>query len=160
MDAIAFLTDEHEVVRELFRQLDAVLPTSPRLRRDLLDRLSEELYMHERIEDEVFYPAVTEVSEMVPEARGEHRQLAETLSVVQGLDPASDAFSEQLLALWHEVLRHLTAEEDLMFVEARALGSERLLALGQALEARKRALVASDVARAERRMKLIASKIA
>ena len=51
-------------------------------RRPLLNTLSAELQIHEQIEDELYYPAVRDLTPLVWLAHAEHRQLEDQLAVV------------------------------------------------------------------------------
>lgn len=147
------LFEHHELLRRLLDELERAPRHGPE-RRHLLRVLAGELEMHEQIEDELFYPAVRPVSEEVPQAHAEHRQLADLLAVVLGLDPATPAFEEHLRALRRAVEHHAGAEERSMFREARRLGDARLRELGAALESRLAEFRASRLQRARRELKI------
>jgi|GEM_PF-98575 len=146
------LFEHHELFRRLFARIEAKPRHDPE-RRDLLRILADELELHEVIEDEIFYPAVRPVSEDVPLARAEHRQLADLLAATLGLDTASAAFDEHLRALHHAVDRHARSEEHAMFRHAQRLGDRRLRELGHALETRLDDLRTSRFQRAWRELK-------
>ena len=54
-----------------------------------MDLLASELLIHERIEHEIFYPAAMAVTDDIPIAMAEHRQLSDQLAIVEELDPAT-----------------------------------------------------------------------
>ena len=147
------LFDHHQLLRRLFERVERAPRHGPE-RRSLMRVLAGELEMHEMIEDEIFYPAVRPVSEEIPLAHSEHRQLADLLAVVVGLDTASPAFDEHLRALHHAVEHHAGAEERSMFPESRRLGDARLRELGRRLEARLEELRESRFQRARRGLKI------
>jgi nitrite reductase/ring-hydroxylating ferredoxin subunit/uncharacterized membrane protein len=132
--AVEVLTEHHTLLRRLFERIRATPRGDPR-RRDLLRTLASELEIHEQVEDSIFYPAVRPVSEDVPIAHAEHRQLSDLLAMTLKLDTGGAAFEEHLRALHEAVEHHAGSEERSMFVEARRLGDARLRELGRALEA-------------------------
>lgn len=147
MRADQVLVDHHHVLRGLLRQLVDTTDDEVARRRQLLDTLVAELFVHTQIEDEIFYPAVRDVSPLLSQAHAEHRQIDEQLAAVMRTPLASPEVvveARMLLATVH----HHTQEEELgMFVQAQALGPQRLEELGGQLQARQRELEASRLAR-------------
>jgi nitrite reductase/ring-hydroxylating ferredoxin subunit/uncharacterized membrane protein len=127
------LFEHHELLRRMFRRIEALPPQDPQ-RRDLLRTLASELEIHEHIEDEIFYPAVRPVSEDVPVAYAEHQQLADLLATTLKLPTSSPEFEQHLRVLHKAVDHHASSEEHSMFREAQRLGDRRLRELGHALE--------------------------
>jgi hemerythrin superfamily protein len=128
------LTEHHELIRRLFRRIEATPAADPQ-RRDLMRTLASELEIHEHVEDKLFYPAVRGVTEDVAVAHAEHRQLADLLAMTVKLDTAGAEFDAHLRALHAAVEHHAGSEERSMFPQVERLGATRLRALGQALEA-------------------------
>ncbi len=151
--ADAVLLEHHQLMRRLFERIEA-LPRPDPERRDLMRTLAGELEMHEAIEDEIFYPAVRPVSDDVPIAHAEHRQLADLLAMTLRLDTATSAFEEHLRALHRAVEHHAGAEERSMFHHAQRLGDARLRELGRALEDRLEALRTERFQKTWRTLKL------
>jgi len=127
------LVEHHQLIRRLFKTIETTPPHDPQ-RRDLMRTLASELEIHEYIEDHAFYPAVYPVSEDVPIAHSEHRQLADLLAMTLKFNTATPAFEEHLKALHAAVDHHPGSEERSMFVHAQRLGERRLRELGQTLE--------------------------
>jgi len=127
------LFEHHQLIRSLFEAIKDTPRDDPQ-RRDLMRLLASELEIHEYIEDHVFYPAVQPISEDVPIAHSEHRQLSDLLAMTLKLNTASPGFEEHLHALHAAMDHHAGSEERSMFREAQRLGDARLRALGQALE--------------------------
>ena len=147
------LFEHHELLRRLFERIEATPRHDPE-RRDLMRTLADELELHENVEDEIFYPAVRPVSEDVPLAHAEHRQLADLLAVTVRLDTGSPEFEEHLRVLHRAVDHHARSEETSMFEEAQRLGDRRLRELGHALESRFDELRASRFQKTWRALKL------
>jgi nitrite reductase/ring-hydroxylating ferredoxin subunit/uncharacterized membrane protein len=146
------LYEHHELIRGLFRRIRELPREDPR-RRDLVRALADELELHEHIEDTIFYPAVRPVSRDVPVAHAEHRQLADLLAVVLGLNTATETFDEHLRALHEAVDHHATSEEVSMFEDAQRLGDRQLRLLGRQLETQLEELRTSRFHRTWRTLK-------
>ncbi len=73
MKADQVLIDHHEVLRGLLKQLDATTDDQGPKRRKLLDSLVSELGVHVKIEDELFYPDVRDVTPLEHHAGEEER---------------------------------------------------------------------------------------
>jgi len=127
------LTEHHMLIRRMFETIETI-PREDPARRDLLRTLATELEIHEHIEDKIFYPAVQRVTEDIPIAHSEHRQLADLLAATLKLNTATNAFGEHLRALHTAVEHHAGSEERSMFPDAQRLGDARLRELGRQLE--------------------------
>jgi nitrite reductase/ring-hydroxylating ferredoxin subunit len=152
-DAREVLREHHDLMRALFRRIEAMDRDDPE-RRDVMRMLAGELEIHERVEDAIFYPEVRPVSEDVPVAHAEHQQLSDMLAVVLRLGTHSETFEEKLRALHRGVDHHASAEEASMFDEAARLGEDRLRHMGARIEAMLDELRASRASSAFRDMKI------
>ena len=128
------LTEHHQLLRRLFKRIEATPAEDPQ-RRDLMRVLASELEIHEHVEDHLFYPAVRPVTEDVPIAYAEHGQMADLLAMTLKLNTASPEFIAHLRALHEAVEHHAGSEERSMFVQAQRLGETRLREIGHRLEA-------------------------
>ncbi|WP_432866204.1 hemerythrin domain-containing protein [Microbispora rosea] len=143
--ATRVLVEHHEVLRDLMRKLTETPRSEPGRRRALADELFDELWMHERIEEEIFYPAVRDITPAIAAAWSEHRQLSDQLAALTCAGPHTERFDRELGVL-RDVLRshaHLD-EEQHMFPEIERFADEELLVdLGDRLQARLRRLRSS-----------------
>ena len=133
--ATAVLTEHHDLMRRMFEQVLATPATNPE-RHALMLTLAAELDIHEVVEDAIFYPAVSTVSEDVDIAYAEHGVLADTVALTLKSPIDSPEFEENLRALQAAFLHHAGSEERSMFVEAERLPEHRLRELGGQLEDR------------------------
>ena len=129
------LVEHHELIRRLFERTLAMPGTDPQ-RHALMQTLAAELDIHEVVEDAIFYPAVSPVSEDVDIAYSEHGVLANTLAGTLKLPVDGAEFEENLRALQAAFLHHAGSEERSMFREAQRLPEGRLRELGRQLESR------------------------
>lgn len=61
-DAIALLKEDHERVRELLGELEETSDRAEGKRQTLLATIEEELTIHTKIEEDIFYPAFFDVA--------------------------------------------------------------------------------------------------
>ncbi|OBB06253.1 hypothetical protein A5662_10245 [Mycobacteriaceae bacterium 1482268.1] len=153
MNADDVLIEDHNQLRHLLTQLKDTTSDEPRRRRDLLDQLVDVLTVHVQIEDELFYPAITEVSPLLGQSHAQHRQIDDQLAVLLRTDPASENFHTELVMLASTLDHHAGEEEKLMFAQAQALGQEKLAILGEHMQRRRRQLRDSKLNSARIRMK-------
>jgi hemerythrin-like domain-containing protein len=137
------LIAHHDVLRGLLRDLAETTDEQTGRRSELRDRLLRELEIHTQIEDELFYPAVHEVSPLLSIAHAEHRQIDDQLATVMRMDVDDAEFATEVRLLESTLRHHTMEEEQRMFPQAQALGEHRLEELGDRLRARQRELAES-----------------
>lgn len=153
MRADHLLIDDHNEIRALLHQLEQSRPEHPAQRSELLDTLLRVLDVHVQIENDLFYPAVRDVSPLNAIAHAEHRQIDDQLAGVFRTDPTSEEFLTELAMLASTVEHHASEEEREMFPQSEALGLAALETLGQAMKQRQQHLQASPVTRTRLRIK-------
>lgn len=149
MDAIQLLKADHKKVRELLEELAKTTARGEKIRKDLLGKITTELEVHTKIEDEIFYPAFKNAGEknddskMVFEAKEEHRAVGDlVLPDLNKTPPGSEQFSGRAKVLKELVEHHIKEEESDMFPRAKSLMSKaQLQTLGDKLAERKRQLL-------------------
>jgi hemerythrin superfamily protein len=138
MKATDLLKKQHKQVKALFKKVQKT--ENPRERRQLLDQIEQELKMHTKIEEQIFYPAVREIDtkkaeEMVLEALEEHHVVDLVLVELPQVDPEDERFEAKMTVLSELVEHHADEEEEEMFPMAeKKLGAEELKALGARME--------------------------
>jgi hemerythrin-like domain-containing protein len=140
-------TDVLRSAHELFRSLFAEYPgASPARKREIFRAIKEELEIHARIEEELFYPAVVRVrsDEARSIVRGgleEHQIMEGLLAELDQMDTGDRGYDERVTALRENVERHLHVEEERIFTQAVShLSEARLEKIGSEMEARKKKL--------------------
>ncbi len=139
MDAITLLRNDHKTVKTLFTKFEKAADNAKKTKRDLVDKMIEELAVHAAIEEQVFYPAVREslpdIEDTVLEGLEEHHIVKWTLSELEDMDPNHERFDAKVMVLIESVRHHIEEEEGEIFPEVRrALGRKRLSELGEQLE--------------------------
>src|SRR5689334_19972179 len=103
MNAITLLKADHKTVAELFRRFERAGDDAHKTKRDIVDRIIEELAVHAAIEELVFYPAVRAevrgVEADTLEALEEHHIVKWTLSELDGMDPRDERFVAKVTVL-------------------------------------------------------------
>jgi iron-sulfur cluster repair protein YtfE (RIC family) len=138
MKATDLLKKQHKQVKALFKKIDKT--ENPRERRQLMEQIEQELKMHTKIEEQIFYPAVRGIEskkaeEMYMEALEEHHVVDLVLKELPQVDPGDERFHAKMTVLSELVEHHADEEEEEMFPMAeKKLGAEELKALGARME--------------------------
>jgi len=140
MDAIALLTHDHQNVKDLFEQYEALSDRSLASKRKLALKICLELSKHATAEEEIFYPAVREASkgnqDLVDEALVEHASAKDLIAQIVAMEPGEDLYDAKVKVLSEQIEHHVQEEEHDMFPKARAAKLD-LPALGRQIAARK-----------------------
>ena len=137
MKATHLLKKQHRQVEKLFKQAEKA---QSRQRRQLMEQIVEQLKLHTKIEEEIFYPAVRELGtskaeEMIDEAFEEHHVVDLVLAELPKVDPEDERFEAKMTVLSELVQHHVEEEEGELFPMAeKKLGAERIKELGQQME--------------------------
>lgn len=135
-DPIAMLKEDHSKVKELFRTWARTSPGAIRQRGKIRDSICQELEIHARIEEELFYPTVKERLQaddkgLVDEGYAEHSTITKLVDQARYLDPESGELSSTIEKLIEVVNHHIEEEEHRMFPVTRPVinGDKTELAL-------------------------------
>lgn len=138
MDAITLLTNDHD---ELKKHLEAGEETSEaavRQRAEILDTVATLLRAHERIEEEIFYPALKEhpnAKDLVLEGYQEHHVVDLIVDELKDTVENDEIWGAKFKVLKENIEHHIEEEEGEMFPTARRVfTSEELDALGTRME--------------------------
>ena len=143
-DACTLLDEDHNQVARLFQQYKAARDNSHK--RVLAQQICQELTVHTRIEEEIFYPAFRQATgdeSLVKESQREHQEARDLIAKVEGAAQPDD---KVMLDLEDAVLHHVNDEREKMFPKARKAQNLDLMQLADRLEARKSELGAAHPA--------------
>lgn len=104
MNAYDVLFEHHKTLHGLCEKITAIPPDTEE-RQAALDELLIELDIHMRIEDDLFYPAVSAASTLVAIAHAEHRQVFDQLAVLLRTSPTAPDYEDE----WQSFVRVLDA---------------------------------------------------
>jgi len=131
LDAITLLKKDHELVKDLMNKMAE--EDDPDQLSSMFEQLVDELGIHERIEEEIFYPALQKLpkaKEDVLEAFEEHHVVDEIVTEMD-VETDDDKWKAKFTVMKESVEHHIKDEEDKLFPKAeKLLGDEKLGALG------------------------------
>jgi hemerythrin superfamily protein len=151
MDALELLIADHNRVRGLFTRFQAAEGSNDGEAARLAATIFEELEVHTKIEEEVFYPAVSslndEIHDLVTEGIEEHHVVDSLMAEAKELEPSDEAWAAKLKVLIENVEHHAGEEEEELFPLVRkALDDKARSDLGERLESMKASLGAPTAA--------------
>ncbi len=127
MNAIELLKKDHQKVKELFDEYDE---STDARRREIAQTIFQELEMHSRVEEDIFYPAFRAKSdkggkELVKHSFEEHQEVEDLISELRDMDMSDPDFDDKFQELVEDVEHHIDQEESEMFpVAQNALGNQ------------------------------------
>jgi hemerythrin-like domain-containing protein len=141
MDALSLLREDHQKVKKILQELDSTTTRGVKTREQLFTKLTSELTVHEKIEEEIFYPALKEqpkAKETVLEAYEEHHFVDEIKSQIQGTPFDAEEWGAKFSVMKENIEHHLQEEEGELFKHARELlGTTELQKLGERMQQMK-----------------------
>jgi hypothetical protein len=144
MNAFQLLKEDHQKVSGIFQQLEPTTERAEKTRTELFARLKDELDVHARIEETIFYPAIkqeAETREIVLEGFEEHHVVKMLLKELEALPVDTEQWTAKLKVLQENVEHHVEEEEGEMFQKARqVLTEEQINRLGARMEEMKQQL--------------------
>ncbi len=120
MDATKFLTQQHDQVKQWFKECESLGDGEFKRRSELVDQITKTLRMHIQIEEELFYPPAKEVdSELILEAFEEHHMVKILLEEIEKTQPSNERYVAKLSVLQEILEHHIQEEEQTLFTELR-----------------------------------------
>jgi hypothetical protein len=143
-DATHILQADHREVEDLFSKYEK--SSGVDRKREIAQKICDELKIHTMIEEEIFYPALKGKIEesLLKEAYVEHDGAKVLVNEIAEGSPDEAFYDAKVLVLKEQIEHHVREEEkmqDNMFQQARATDVD-LNALGELLLARKKELKA------------------
>ena len=132
---------DHTHVQSAIRQYE--MTSSERVRKGLADNVCLALEIHAQLEEEVFYPAMRQVSdtEVLRKSGPEHNEMRELIARLRAMQASEPAFDDTFFALARVVMHHAADEETLLLPTAERLLADRLNELGAQMNRRRMELV-------------------
>lgn len=134
-DAITLLESDHREIRQLLRRADSAGIDQ---RQALLTELKERLQSHERMEEEVFYPALQNnaaTRELVLESFAEHHVVDQIMGEMEQTAVSDEMWKARFTAMRENLEQHIAEEEDQLLPLARkALTKGELAELGRQMK--------------------------
>jgi hemerythrin superfamily protein len=144
MNAIELLKQDHVKVKKLMEEIDSTTERGVKTREELFGRFKREMTVHERIEEEVFYPRLTEqakTKDIALEGYEEHHVVDLVMAELADVAYDDEHWAAKFTVMKENVEHHIEEEEGEMFKLARqALESDELEELGERMESMKKEL--------------------
>jgi hemerythrin superfamily protein len=145
-DAIELLKQDHREVEMLFKEFEKLEQEGEAAVEQVIATACTELKIHDKIETELFYPAVREqaqneeVEDLLNEAEVEHTSVRNLIQTIEGMDSQDEKRNAHFTVLMEYVKHHVKEEEKEMFPKLKKLDID-FGQLGQQLKERKTELM-------------------
>jgi hemerythrin superfamily protein len=146
-DACDLLDADHKAVKKMFKEYDELTGSNARSasqkKQELAQQICQELTVHAQVEEELFYPALRgalKETDLLDEAEVEHQTANDLIAQIQagGEEEKIDA---KVKVLGEYIDHHVKEERNEIFPKARAARKLDLVAMRDAIEARKEELM-------------------
>src|SRR5918995_7309084 len=141
MDALALLKADHDKVKKMLAEGESTTERGEKTRTELFATLKGEMIVHERIEEEIFYPelkAHPKAKDIVLEGYEEHHVVDEIMGELEALDVTDETWGAKFKVMKENIEHHIEEEEGEMFKQARSVfDRQELEDLGGRMEALK-----------------------
>jgi hemerythrin superfamily protein len=137
-DAVALLRADHAAVLDLFEKFEKMKSDGPQ-KAQLVGMICDELTIHTRIEEEIFYPAAREALEdedLLDEADVEHAGAKELIAQLRQANPGDDHYDAKVTVLGEYIKHHVKEEHSEMFPQCKKADMD-LKQLGRQMAERK-----------------------
>jgi len=122
MDAITLLKTDHDRVKKMLAEGETTTERGVKTRTELLQTLKLEMVVHERIEEEIFYPALKQhpkARDIVLEGYEEHHVVDEIMGELEATDVSDETWGAKFKVMKENIEHHIEEEEGEMFKNAR-----------------------------------------
>jgi hemerythrin-like domain-containing protein len=154
-DACDLLDADHRAVKKMFKEYEELTGSRARnaaqQKRELAQRICQELTVHAQLEEEIFYPAVREAikdTDTIAEATVEHQTAKELIAQIQSMPEPDEMFDAKVTVLGEYIDHHVKEERNEIFPKARSARKLDLVAMRDEIESRKEELMAEMTATA------------
>ena len=124
------------------------ISSKPQVKRGLVNTVCLALEVHAQLEEEIFYPAVREVTDndAIRNALPEHAEMKRLIALLRDMEPEDLRYDDTFMELMRDVMHHVADEETLILPEAERLLADQLGELGGKMMKRRIELVAPRTA--------------
>jgi hemerythrin superfamily protein len=144
-NALELLKQDHREVEGLFKEFEKLEQEGADAVEQIIATACTELKIHDRLEAEVFYPAVRgaadeELTDLLNEAEVEHTSVRQLIQTIEGMGSGDEKRNAHFTVLMEYVKHHVKEEEKEMFPQVRKLDLD-LAQLGEQMKERKAELM-------------------
>lgn len=142
-NAIQLLTADHQKVAKIFGEFEKIKDKANSDEKQSLVKFAcEELTIHAKVEEELFYPALRAAMKeeaLIDEAEVEHTSIKQLISDLESMRPSDDLYNAKMTVLGEYVKHHVKEEQGEIFPKAKKTDID-MAQLGQEIADRKEAL--------------------
>jgi len=146
-DAVAMLKADHDKVKKLFKKFEELHEDEANDEAEqVATQICNELTVHTKIEEEIFYPALREAiddEDLLNEAEVEHTSCKDLIAQIREMSPDDEMYAAKVIVLGEYIDHHVEEEHTEMFPKAKKAKKLDLKALGERMATRKSALTSS-----------------
>jgi len=145
-NALELLKQDHREVQTLFKEFEKLEQDGEEAVEQVIATACTELKIHDKIETEVFYPAIREqaqneeIEDLLNEAEVEHTSVRNLIQTIEGMSASDEKRKANFTVLMEYVKHHVKEEEKEMFPKLKQLDID-FEQLGQQLKERKAELM-------------------
>jgi hemerythrin superfamily protein len=144
-NAIQVLKQDHRKVEEWFDEYDDLQHQEGDRRSQLSDKICTALKIHAQLEEEIFYPRASEVTQdddLIDESLVEHAIVKHLIAEIEAMEVDDDLFDAKIRVLGEMVKHHIQEEEEELFPDVESAGMD-LNAVAKELAQRQEELTAA-----------------
>lgn len=149
MDAITLLEQDHQKVKKIMAELEKTTERGVKTREELFTKLVQELVVHEKIEEQIFYPRVKEqattkkLEQIVTESFEEHHFVNVVIAEIKATPYDAEEWTAKFSVMKENIEHHAFEEEEgEMFPKVRKIFSkDELEEMGTEMEELKQQLM-------------------
>jgi hemerythrin-like domain-containing protein len=122
VNAIDLLEEDHRQVKKMLAEGEETTERAEVTRSELYATLRREMETHERIEEEIFYPALKQhpkARDLVLEGLEEHHLVDEVMGELGETDVTDETWAAKFKVMKENIEHHIEEEEGEMFPKAR-----------------------------------------
>jgi hemerythrin superfamily protein len=157
MDALTLLEQDHQKVKKLMGEIEKTTERGVKTREELFSKLVEELTIHEKIEEQIFYPEVKaratskQLEDLVTESYEEHHVVDIVKAEIESTPFQAEEWAAKFKVMMENIEHHAFEEEEgKMFPKVRrAFKKDELEDMGARMQELKSQLM--DVVPTEER---------
>ena len=118
--------------------------TRPRVKKGLIDTICLAVEVHAQLEEEIFYPALREVSdnEVLRKSEPEHYEMKQLIARLRKMDASDAMLDSTFYALMQQIVHHVADEETVLLPTAERVLANELSDLGARWTRRRMQLMA------------------
>jgi hemerythrin HHE cation binding domain-containing protein len=120
-DAVTLLKEDHKKMKKIMSDIHSTTERGVKTREELIEKMRGELKIHERIEEEIFYPALRKhkkAKEIVLEGYAEHHAVDVLLDELDGVPFDDETWGAKFNVIKENIEHHIEEEEGDMFKKA------------------------------------------